>query len=66
MLDQVYSTKANKLFCSVEIMFLRFEGLYKSLSKAFTKIFEVIFSGSLLVSDLLLKSSLLSKTLSRF
>ena len=35
MLDQVYSTKAKKLFFSVFILFLRFKGLYKSLSKAF-------------------------------
>ena len=34
MHDQVYSTKAKKLFCSVLILFLRFVGLYKSLSKA--------------------------------
>ena len=35
MPDQVYSTKSKKLFCSVLILFLRFKGLYKSLSKAF-------------------------------
>ena len=35
MLDQVYSTNSKNLFCSVVILFLRFEGLYKSLSKAF-------------------------------
>ena len=35
MLDQVYSTKAKKLFCFVLILFLHFEGLYKLLSKAF-------------------------------
>ena len=35
MLDQVYSTNFKNLFCSVVILFLSFEGLYESLSKAF-------------------------------
>ena len=35
MLDQVDSTNSKNLFCSMEILFLGFEGLYKSLSKAF-------------------------------
>ena len=35
MLDQVNSTNSKNLFCSVVILFLRFVGHYKSLSKAF-------------------------------
>ena len=35
MLDQVYSTNFKNLYCSVVILFLSFEGLYESLSKAF-------------------------------
>ena len=34
MLDLVYQTKVKNLFCSAVILFLSFEGLYESLSKA--------------------------------